>query len=400
MDKLLRSISRRVLFRVGATLAAFTGTAGGALAQGGRPKVEPGDGFSPESLLGPPELAEGPRRGLTLSQLKVFRRTYGTFDRASVASVIANPLNADPQAQILGTSRSGLSTYFTRDSVALYVQGFGPPASNLPASGTTYGQNFVRTAAAIDFAQLKPGMIVDTQHSPKYSGEVTTWDAANKQINVSGWYRVTGKLDTTPYVPANGVGAVLNPVTKIWAINANVTLTADSGADACAGMELGVLNAKSDDTLAKLTTLGIDVVNLGSKAVGVAYRQRSPFQIGFMSQSAISMGFLVASGPTSPLYGFRDSSNSNVVLYAEGKHQHYIQFVGPKQRLLYQVDGNGFVTCTGLRSPAFVLNASSPPASSRDPQGEAGEMRWDRNYLYIKVSGAPHTWRRVQLSDW
>ena len=61
-------------------------------------------------------------------------------------------------------------------------------------------------------------MLIDTSHSPKYTGIVQSWTA--NAITVSGWVQVgnTG----AGQVPPGTASAYVNPVTKIWALNANV----------------------------------------------------------------------------------------------------------------------------------------------------------------------------------
>lgn len=53
----------------------------------------------------------------------------------------------------------------------------------------------------------------------------------------------------------------------------------------------------------------------------------------------------------------------------------------------------GSVQMGGLR----IYPSPPPPASSSDPSGQVGDVRWDAGYLYVKTG---YKWRRAALREW
>lgn len=214
-------------------------------------------------------------------------RHYGTKDNACTASFSANgPL--DSSAQVLGlTDATMVGTYTDRDSVTVFAENTAPPVS-INITSATYTATTITPSPALNDGQLKllrVGMIIDTKHATKYSGVITGWSSDGASITVAGWY-LAGS--TTPSTPASA-GAYVNPITKIWAHNANVILNSGSFANKMCGFELGLINKQdSASNFGADHTWGFDVVNLGTFKCSVGFIQRGSFDVGFLSRGANS----------------------------------------------------------------------------------------------------------------
>lgn len=216
------------------------------------------------------------------------RATYGIGDFAAGYSIRANaPLEGG--AEVMGfTSAQQRQTlnYSTFDSVGLYVDNTATaPIATIAAGGTTYtatSMAFTAALTAAQVAQLRSGMLIGTRHAPGWYGFITAWDPAGLSITVSAWYQMTGSGGGTP---ANGTGAYVSPITKAWALNANVTLPAGGIGTAAAGFELGILNNQADPGGQGGTPLvwGYDSVNLGTFPCESAFISRGNWYYGFQA---------------------------------------------------------------------------------------------------------------------
>lgn len=114
-----------------------------------------------------------------------------------------------------------LSTYASRDAVAhfTFMQG-NQNVLAVPGSGTTYGTGYVENSVIVAGDNCKPGQIIDTAHTPKWSGVITSVDNTLHRANVSAWYRVDGTGTTG--TPAAGVGCTINITTKLFGQNTAV----------------------------------------------------------------------------------------------------------------------------------------------------------------------------------
>ncbi len=224
-------------------------------------------------------------------------QNFGILDYAAGMSIQSNS-DLESPAQVSGyTSASQLGTFPSRDTVGLYVQNVAPPAvADVPTA--TYTATTIVPGAALTATQVKRlrnGMLIDTKHSPKYSGFITGWATDGTSITVSAWYLSPGP--GTAATPANGTGAYVCPFTKVFAHNANVYLPASSLADSASGFELGVFNNKAAPAAAgdfpKLW--GYDSVNLGTYKCETAFIARGAFFQGFQAQGQ-DIGFRYDSG--------------------------------------------------------------------------------------------------------
>lgn len=227
---------------------------------------------------------------------------HGTTDYACSYSIRSNG-SLEESAEILGiSSPEQLGVYTDRDSVSLFVDNTSPPvlvdAATATYTATTVALDSAPPAASV--LRYRVGMIVDTKHAPKWSGFIESWSAAGDVITVSGWHRADGV--GTAGTPANGTGAYVNPITKIWAHNANVTLTAAGHAIGASGFELGMLNQKGassnnfDDEVNRCW--GFDSVNLGTYKAQAAFVARGEWHYGYLSRGQ-DVGFKYIS-PAAP----------------------------------------------------------------------------------------------------
>ncbi|NUB13814.1 hypothetical protein GAY28_14565 [Azospirillum brasilense] len=239
--------------------------------------------------------------------------THGTLDEAGGFSVSVGR-ELERTAGILGlTSPDQIGAYPDRDSVALYADATAP-APTLTLASASYTATTVVPAtplSADDLKLLRVGMVIDTAHSPKYSGVVTDWAANGTSITVASWHNSSS---TTGGTPSGTAAAYVNPITKIWSVNSNTFLFSTSHADRSMGYELGVYNNKAQyDGVTGPDAGGFDCVSLGTYRGRAAYRQRGPFWVGFESRDAAGSGFRVRDGSVqNPAYGFVSEQTSGL----------------------------------------------------------------------------------------
>lgn len=228
--------------------------------------------------------------------LRTASLTYGTRDYAVGMAYRVGPIDSDKGAEISGFSQpSDITTYPDRDSVCFYADNTAPPplltdGGALAYTATSVTFSFVPTAYQL--ASLRKGMVIDTMHATKYSGFITSWSANGQTVNVSGWYLSGGS--TAAVTPPNGYGALINPVTKIWALNANALVppTATSTTQS-AGFELGLqggITAAVEPYLGFPRLWGYDSVNLGSTRGSAAFIARGDWWHGYRAEGQV-VGF-------------------------------------------------------------------------------------------------------------
>jgi hypothetical protein len=270
---------------------------------------------------------------------------HGTTDYATSYSIRSNT-NLEDGAEVLGiTTPAELAVYGDRDSVSLYVDNSGPPPT-VDAVTATYTSTTVTIDApsTTQLLQYRRGMIVDTKHTPKWSGIIDSWNANGSILTVTAWYQFGG--GGTPSTPPNGTGCIVNGFTKVWAHNANVFLTTSSFAEKATGFELGVFNNKGALDFANEINYiwGYDAVNLGTNEGAVAYIARSGsanFFRGFQCTNATQACF-VAQGTAAS--GFLSEQTS-------GSPFEFIKAAVT----LFEVDTNGAVIAAG----GFACNSAN-----------------------------------------
>lgn len=184
----------------------------------------------------------------------------------------------------------GLTTAWVEPTTGL-IAGAALPATN--TTGPTYTATTVSCPTFVDPKKLKVGMIIDTAHSPKWSGFITAWASDGSSITVSAWYQNGG--GGVGGTPANNVNAIVNPNTKIWAQNSGVTLSASSYGSAAAGYELDVYNSQADSN-AYVTgsiigqTWGFDSYAIGPNKCSAGFVSRGLWLASYVSDNALAGG--------------------------------------------------------------------------------------------------------------
>jgi hypothetical protein len=236
---------------------------------------------------------------------------HGTTDYACTQSIRSNK-DLEDGAEVVGiTSASQLASYGSRDSVSLYVDNTAP-AATVDVNTATYTSTTVTIAApsATVLRRYRRGMIIDTKHSPKWSGIIDSWNNDGSVLTVTAWYQFGA--GGTPGTPANGTGCVVNGFTKIWAHNANCALKADSFAADMAGFELGMINDKSPADKMR----GFDCVNLGTHKGTLGFVARGAWEYGFYSDSPDIGFFYIGAG--SPFAAQDASQNITFAIIGSG----------------------------------------------------------------------------------
>jgi hypothetical protein len=243
--------------------------------------------------------------------------TYGNFRTAVSGSFRANCTNCPPEVMGWNTP-SGVSAYASRDSVALYIDNTSPNDVATVSSGVTYSTTQVFFATPLtsgEIANLRIGMLIDTNDTTKYTGTITGWAINGSSITVSGWFQQgNAAAGQTP----SGSTVYINPTLKIWAQNSNVTLTPLSStvlATSAAGYEMGVINNQaaltpnSNPSLATPAMWGYDAVNLGTYSGFVGFIARDAFYYGFAARGNQQAAFAsLPGGVDIPTYDFLSNS--------------------------------------------------------------------------------------------
>jgi hypothetical protein len=215
--------------------------------------------------------------------------TYGILNTAVACSFVANSTHP---AQVMGwTEPSGVATYFTRDSAGCYFDDTAPPPIAFVLGSYTQ-TDFAPSIplSSLQLSQLRVGMLINSCSSSKspcpdanfFTGTITSW--TSRTIAVSGWFQqgitAIGQNPSLSYCRNSSTCyAVINPVTKIWGINANVLLDRRSYAKYSTGFELGLMDYSP--TAATNSSWGFDSVNLTSNQGNSAFIARGPWTYQF-----------------------------------------------------------------------------------------------------------------------
>lgn len=289
---------------------------------------------------------------LDKKRFKITRATKKIFDDATVVNIN----NTGKQAEICGfRSDSDLANYADRDSAVMYVDGTLPTCLILEVI------NFTADSVQVvgDTSSIEVGMIIDcmnqTELNPfnqatKFSGFVSE---VNKQIiKVNGWYQL-GNTSTGQIPNKNRV--IINPVTKLWTMNNNIFLNADSFGWGGVIAEYGMFNRKSVSTGNENYRLsGIDLINYdGVCEVGYSMRNANTkattkTKIGFKGDKALqnfrstnadevgynSVGDLVGYNAQGANVGFKANVNDTNVAFKTENDRFNVNGFGKIKNLL------------------------------------------------------------------
>jgi hypothetical protein len=361
---------------------------------------------------------------------------YGTGPNTTGFSIVSNA-NSNPlldansnaglatEPAVLGIkSPAGLSQYWDRDSVSMYVENTAPPSIATVTianyTSTTIIPNTSLTSEEV--LKLHKGMIIDTLHSTKYSGFITSWATDGTSITVSGWFQFGNT--SVGQIPSDGVGAIINPITKIWGHNANTFLLNYSIANSSTGFELGTFNYKA----AGLTTWGFDSVNLGQYQGSAAFIARAGWDNAFRAETPTGIAFEYAgtsaqkdaigfkyTGSASPIYCNDSGGNPYFIIENTGSIElgskstafsNYIDFHSSGLNNDYDsriiTDGGSSSMGTGnisVLAGSFYTHAPFKPATDNTIKLGDTSYRWSTIYAGTGTINTSDERTKEQIQD-
>lgn len=279
------------------------------------------------------------------------RDTYGMRANSVVAAFQANPgrpfdfpIAGFPFVKALGS-------YPDRDSVSLYADNSSPAfkAWEVIKSADYTPTSF--TAPAVDGKKITPGMIIDTDHNPKWSSYVVA--VQGDRVITAGWVNSgTKRLGT----PESGIGLVINPITKIWATNFNAFLPKDGRSSSLVIQENAIVNNKIEKPSA---INGLDTVILPQSKFGgtAAYLARSAdggnaqqWHYGFISQGSVASFTSSDSKKHSPSVGFLEDSKAKSGMIFNGRNTDNSIVWKDSGRVAAAIDPTGLITKFGYKT--------------------------------------------------
>lgn len=232
---------------------------------------------------------------------------------------------------LMGVSNArGLRGYEIYELVSSYTDVTTPERQAYHNVATA---TYTATTATIDpttyaetLAKLKVGHYIRTMHPTYCVGLVTAINAETGVITVDEW----ADSGTTTTTPANGVGLYTRYITKAYAQNINLFITANSDVTNATGVELGM----SAHKLVSGTVAGLDIPVLSSSTqnmtVGLLVRhattnntgldfgvRASDSRVNFHSDGTDGTGRTVR-------VGFNESSNAITGFRGNGKNTSYL----------------------------------------------------------------------------
>ena len=297
---------------------------------------------------------------------KITRPTKKIFDDACVVNIN----NTGKKAEICGFRKeSDLSTYSDRDSAIMYVEG------TLPSCKILEVINFTADSVTVkgDISNIEQGLIIDCMNqselnpfnqASKFSGFVT--EVIGQTIKVSGWYQQGNSA--SGQVP-NKNRIIINPVTKLWTMNNNLFLNAESFGWGGVIAEYGLFNRKSVATGDENYRLsGIDLINYdGICEYGYSIRnsntkETTKTKIGFKADKIVN-SFKSTNAKTAGFISDNDnigfSSNNNNVGFKSNEADNKIAFQNKDGR--FKVSGFGTINNLLLNRKVYGSNSTIAP---------------------------------------
>lgn len=204
------------------------------------------------------------------------------------------------------------------DSVSIFTDNYlGPYLDAETIEVESYSATSFTVANESVLSAFNIGALVITRHSSPYVGLIKS--ISGRVVTVDMWC-IYGT--TTTGTPVNGTGLYLNPVTKGWAINANVLIDVNTRAQKCALAEFGLQNNGLSNT--SLVT-GVDSVVLeGLYGGGDGFRSRGTSAVArwnnaYSAHGGISTNFRSSTGQGAcSLAAFYEESTSAIGLLFKG----------------------------------------------------------------------------------
>lgn len=311
----------------------------------------------------------------TNSSLERLRDGYfskNTFGMRANAVVLAARANPDEQFNypINGFDNSKeISSSGDRDSVGLYADNSSQRLNSWQILNFVhYHKDFFSTSNKNVLDNLKPGMIIETMHNPKWTTYVTA--VTGNVVHISGWFN--SKLNSGG-VPSDGSGLIINPISKIWATNFNIFLNPGGQANAGVIQENGLINNSLPNSN---VVNGLDTVILPSSKFGgtAAYLSRSSgggykqqWQYGFLAQGSSKANFLstdsISNKPIN--FGYQEDSHSSVGFSFSGNNKiSSIQWMNGK-KIVSSISPTGEITKIAFKTKLISKNQSLTLGFSR-----------------------------------
>ncbi len=287
------------------------------------------------------------------------RDTYGMRANAVVAAFKANAVEPYDYPIVGFESLRAMGKYRDRDSVGLYADNTSPPFKLWEKIHSANYTPTSFTSPDIDEKKIKPGMLLDTEHNPKWSSYVVS--VKSGKVITAGWVNSkTGHLGT----PENGVGVTINPLTKIWAANFNIFFPENGKATFGVIQENGIINSNVKNPNA---INGIDTVVLPQSKYGgtAAYLSRSAdrgyaqqWVYGFISQGSKNSFISSDSANHSPETSFLDQSSSINGLVFEGKNKKNSIVWRSKEIVNASITPEGLISKLGYKTKNIKSNST------------------------------------------
>lgn len=219
------------------------------------------------NYLGKPVSSSNGYSPMYLQGIYASRDTFGMRQSAVVASFKANSKNPFSFPVLGINSLYGLVDYKDRDSVALYADNTAPDYNGWEILSADKITPTSILSNSIDPTLIKPGMIIETKTNPKWTTYVIS--VTKGKIITSGWVNMQTRHMGYPKAQT----LLINPLTKIWAANFNITIPENSRAVKGVVQENGIVNNKINNGIIN----GIDTVILPYSKYGgsSAYVARS-----------------------------------------------------------------------------------------------------------------------------
>lgn len=225
--------------------------------------------------------------------LTLAKTQYGIRRNSTILSARGGRRATPLEPAVTGVADSiGLAKYGGVDSVSVFVDNITAPYETWEVIDDASYTSDGFTSISLDFSNLKEGMILRTTHATPWYAFIIDWDASIDKVFVDDWVRANESLAS---VPTSGNGVRINPITKIWAHNANIIMENGGKTHNAVICEYGVQNKDPEYT----SVNGIDTIMLDGSAYngGAAYIARGGdfnWNYGYRADGSLIGGFYSA----------------------------------------------------------------------------------------------------------
>lgn len=248
------------------------------------------------------------------------RKLYGNYNNA----VVQNINNTGLRAQVAGFNpESQMATYTDRDHVITYTEFRTQPPNIYEIVETTETSVTLSTTPTNVYIGSVVDLYKDDSYNKreKYSGFVSRIE--ENTIYVNHWY-YTNNTEEGQVPTSDVVYCAIDMPTKVWVINGNLLLSADSNVQEGVIAEYGLFNYLGENTHPNARANGIDMINFQGKT-DFGYMARSiqedktKMAIGYFARN-LSKGFvardtdqLIESQKTDGGAKFRITANGKII---------------------------------------------------------------------------------------